>query len=767
MSFFLQIWAVLYRRIVIHKRSKAQLTRSIITSLFTSLVSLYVQWKINQNDKLKTSPYSFQTYAVRREAFAVIADNITREQDFTMNLILDTKNLILQETKIKPHQLDFYNSRDFDNWIYDQSVGGKQFPQYHNTELIFAFEVRYDEKSRTPFQVTVYHNSSDTAPSKAAYHMSRLLYKRLLNNSNADIKISHTRLGRHYTRDLAASTSPAFITFGVINICILFISQAIEDLCTERRPYMILCGLSKFAYWIGCFIADFIVWAFIASCFWLIYYYAQTPIFYDHPLTSFIIMIGTGPGLIMLVYCLAFVFDSQDSASNYAYFILMVPFIILSGGTQITQNEKFNKLLEKAELVYPVTDLFILLFYIGDDQFNQKYLYSLPANFVLYAIALIIIEIAIKQAEKSQASFNFSFYADEFKKRREKHVSIGAKEHEKDVKKNKDKYILKCIDVCRLFFTSKRHALPAVNNVTIGVKRGETFGLLGANGAGKTTLMKMIYGRIPYSKGEITMNGKPIKNGMIAYCPQFDDHLSPDLTGRENLKFYSLIFGMSSAEFNKMFPNILRYLDLAEHVDKVFSEMSGGNQRKVSIAVALLSSSSLVMFDEPTSSLDPVARHNVHQLLTNFKGKKTFVLCTHLLNEAESLCDDIAIMIKGCVYTYGSPQLLANYFGKEWKIDVLMETQDMSNSVDAFIKENLPTAHLTFERQRTRIYLVPCDSFSLAQVFDIMQKGVDEKCGISYYTCSSSTLEKVFMELVKMAETGHETLLKVDKKRKA
>ncbi|EAX91570.1 ABC transporter family protein [Trichomonas vaginalis G3] len=263
----------------------------------------------------------------------------------------------------------------------------------------------------------------------------------------------------------------------------------------------------------------------------------------------------------------------------------------------------------------------------------------------------------------------------------------------------------------------------------------------------------MIYGRLPQSHGQILMEGKPVKKGMIALCPQFDDHLSPELTGYENLRFYSLLYGIGFSEFEKLLKNIIKGLDLEEHINKMISQMSGGNQRKISIAIALMSSSPLILLDEPTSSLDPTARQHVHDLITRSKGNKTFILCTHLLSEAEKLCDNIAIIIKGCVYTYGTPQFLTSHFGREWKLDVLIDDVNYSETVKGFIEANIPTAKFSFERHRTLVFSIPSETISLTQVFEIMQRAIDTKIGVSYFTCSSCTLEKVFMELVKIADT--------------
>jgi ABC-type multidrug transport system ATPase subunit len=141
-------------------------------------------------------------------------------------------------------------------------------------------------------------------------------------------------------------------------------------------------------------------------------------------------------------------------------------------------------------------------------------------------------------------------------------------------------------------------------------------------------------------------------------------------------------------------------------------------------------------------------------MITSFKGEKTFMLCTHLLSEAEALCDNISIMIKGCVYTVGSPGYLSDKFGTEFKVDVMLtDNSDAAGAAcDEFFAERLPKAKLSITRPRARIYNVPASDLTLAQLFTVMEEGKEDKAGFNYYTCSSSSLERVFMEIVHMSE---------------
>jgi ABC-type multidrug transport system ATPase subunit len=134
------------------------------------------------------------------------------------------------------------------------------------------------------------------------------------------------------------------------------------------------------------------------------------------------------------------------------------------------------------------------------------------------------------------------------------------------------------------------------------------------------------------------------------------------------------------------------------------------------------------------------------------------MLCTHLLSEAESLCDNLSIMIKGCVYTVGTPSYLSDKFGIAFKVDVMLidESQDSAKDCDKFFEQRLPTAELSIARPKARIYTVPAADITLPYLFTVMEEGKQSNCGFNYYTCSSSSLERVFMEIVHLSERGND-----------
>ena len=214
--------------------------------------------------------------------------------------------------------------------------------------------------------------------------------------------------------------------------------------------------------------------------------------------------------------------------------------------------------------------------------------------------------------------------------------------------------------------------LVAVDGITFDVAPNECFGLLGPNGAGKSTTVKMLFAFSPRSSGtldvfglDIWRHGKTIKRrlGVVSQ----DDNLDPDLTVRENLLVYARYFGIPSKEAVKRAAELLDFMQLAEKADKKVPELSGGMKRRLTIARALINGPELVILDEPTTGLDPQARHLVWTRLRALKKQgATLVLTTHYMEEAAQLCDRLCVMDKGKIIALGTPaDLVLEHAGRE------------------------------------------------------------------------------------------------------
>ena len=212
----------------------------------------------------------------------------------------------------------------------------------------------------------------------------------------------------------------------------------------------------------------------------------------------------------------------------------------------------------------------------------------------------------------------------------------------------------------------------AVNNISFEVPRGESFGLLGPNGAGKSTTMKMIAAVSTRSSGNLEVLGMdpntegPSIRSQLGVVPQ-EDNLDQELRVRENLIAYGRFFGMPRAEASKRADELLEFAQLTDRVKSKVEPLSGGMKRRLTIARSLMNDPQMLLLDEPTTGLDPQARHILWDRLFRLKERgTTLVLTTHYMDEAEQLSDRIIVVDKGEIMAEGSPaQLIRQYSSKE------------------------------------------------------------------------------------------------------
>jgi lipooligosaccharide transport system ATP-binding protein len=212
----------------------------------------------------------------------------------------------------------------------------------------------------------------------------------------------------------------------------------------------------------------------------------------------------------------------------------------------------------------------------------------------------------------------------------------------------------------------------AVRGISFEVRDGECFGFLGPNGAGKSTTIRMITCTSPVSGGRLRVAGldasqhpREIKS-LLGVVPQ-EDNLDPDLSVRKNLEVYARYYGMSAHESGPQIDEVLGLFQLAERSGDTVDDLSGGMKRRLVIARSLVHDPRILVLDEPTTGLDPQARHLVWQKLRLLKSRGvTMILTTHYMDEAAHLCDRLVIMNRGVILTQGQPnELLAQHVGHE------------------------------------------------------------------------------------------------------
>ena len=218
-----------------------------------------------------------------------------------------------------------------------------------------------------------------------------------------------------------------------------------------------------------------------------------------------------------------------------------------------------------------------------------------------------------------------------------------------------------------------------VDNVSLAINKGECFGLLGPNGAGKTTTLRLLLGLIAPASGELSLLGHAVPKHArearlrVGVVPQIDN-LDPDFSVAENLLVYGRYFGMQDAEIEARIPALLEFANLAHKRDVKIPTLSGGMKRRLTLARALVNDPDVIFLDEPTTGLDPQARHLIWQRLRELTAQgKTLLLTTHFMDEAERLCHRLAILDQGRMIAHDTPRALISQHIEPMVVEVFGE----------------------------------------------------------------------------------------------
>ena len=228
----------------------------------------------------------------------------------------------------------------------------------------------------------------------------------------------------------------------------------------------------------------------------------------------------------------------------------------------------------------------------------------------------------------------------------------------------------------------------AVDGIDVAVERGEAFGFLGPNGAGKSSTMRMIGCVSPPTGGELRiLDMDPLRDGpriraRLGVCPQLDN-LDLELTVRENLTTYARFFGIPRKVARRRADELLEFVQLTERADSKVEPLSGGMKRRLTIARALVNEPEIVLLDEPTTGLDPQARHLVWERLFRLKQQGvTLVLTTHYMDEAEQLCDRLVVMDGGKIVAEGSPRALIDRYSTREVVELRFNVESQEVFAD-------------------------------------------------------------------------------------
>lgn len=305
---------------------------------------------------------------------------------------------------------------------------------------------------------------------------------------------------------------------------------------------------------------------------------------------------------------------------------------------------------------------------------------------------------------------------------------------------------MSCINVEHL---SKLYgSIKAVDNVVLSVRSGQVFGFLGPNGAGKSTTIKLLTTLIPPSSGTLTILGiNAIKNpiqirykiGVVLQQPSYE----PSLTVEKSLDKYGMMWNVPKIERKKRMEQLIKDFDLMDIRKKRNEDLSIGQRRRVQVAREFMHDMELLFLDEPTVGLDPSARRKLLDYLKNkVKTGLTIFYTTHILSEAEYLCDEIAIIDKGKILTVDTPEALKNRFGKEKTIKIhLLEKQYEITTLLSGIAD----CKIDFDSGTNIVIHSEQSELILLQVLRILN---DNKIEIEDLSAIPTNLEEIFLKMV-------------------
>ena len=282
----------------------------------------------------------------------------------------------------------------------------------------------------------------------------------------------------------------------------------------------------------------------------------------------------------------------------------------------------------------------------------------------------------------------------------------------------------------------------AVNNFSMELQAGECVGLIGPNGAGKSTLIKVISDIIHPTAGEVLLNGIKISKmkSEIGYLPQYPNFFHW-MTARETLMFMGQLSGLKKEELSKSIPKILEKVGLKDEENAKVSTFSGGMKQRLGIAQALLHKPSLIVMDEPVSALDPIGRREVLNLIEEIKKDTTILLSTHILGDAEEICERFVIIKDGTkIEDTTITELLHRNSENKLMIEITAKDQKWIEIVKKlpYVKD----VEVVGLKIKVKVESIEINKNML------LQNALEHKVNIVKFEMSNDTLEEIFLKLV-------------------
>ncbi|XP_055583804.1 ATP-binding cassette sub-family A member 10-like isoform X1 [Falco cherrug] len=588
-----------------------------------------------------------------------------------------------------------------------------------------------------------------------------------------------------------------FISFYLVYMLLLFpgfpphlAMGYMQDYKVGARAQLRISGLFPSAYWCGQALVDIpLCWFLLFSMFGLQFAMSNVSGSIDNLFLLIMTTFGYGISIILFIYVISFVFRNGWNCDFWSFILVVVCFVsyIISRVMDFSIDPQVS--LYVMSLLIPIYPLMAVIIsrhqiFIEDaDMFGvtqqhdvliavfAPYIHSVGFIFLLryleikYGGAVLrkdpIFRISPRRASSHQHPEELEEEDEDVKAERAAvRDAIAAPGQE-------GKSVIIVSNLCKEYKIKqagsvfKKKKKMATKNVSFCVKKGEVLGLLGPNGAGKSTAIKMIAGETTPTAGQVLMkrgdgadpHPQDHTPAFLGYCPQ-EDPLWPDLTVHEHLKVYAAVKGVCKEEMAAAVNRIVNALQLQDYLKKKARKLSAGITRKLCFAMCMLGNPMVLLLDEPSTGTDPSGQRCVWKTIrAALKTKESgAILTTHYMEEAEAVCDRVAIMVSGQLRCIGSIQYLKNKFGKGYLLEIKVKDPEHTDLLHAEILRIFPSAARQERFPSLLVYKVPMeDALPLSQSFCKLEEAKRNR-NLEEYSFSLNTLAQVFLELSREQE---------------
>jgi len=572
----------------------------------------------------------------------------------------------------------------------------------------------------------------------------------------------------------------SYISFLFIGLALCFApcgfaTELVKEREKKIKHQLSVMGVNPVIYWLSAFTRDFALLS-IPAIIVIILIWAMNieSLTGDAFIFVFFLILFFMPTMISFIYLLSMMFDRYQTCQTYLPALVnilgMFPYLLIAG-LDMGGEREISTILHYVFVVWnPPYAIIGGLHFIGmvsilanvENREPTMSDYLDPANSVLPTLLIVVVDFFLiilginlyshyrnrqaipKGPERSLLSPD--------------NEDSDGQEFEEDIEVINLRKTFPIPDENSGGFCSKQKKKEkvVVDGVDFSVGVGQCYGLLGPNGAGKTTTLSMLTGSTYPTSGTAKIGGYDLSKERIkvfevlGYCPQHDA-LFDELTPEEHLKLYATIKDIDPTTIQNRVEGFLQMMGIVEHKAKQSKNISGGTKRKLSFAISLVGEPTVAIMDEPSTGMDPASRHKMWLIVRKNIGGKASILTTHSMEEAEELCTNIGIMIKGKMECSGSPQELKERFGEGYQLDVKVPVAKVTE-FKAFLGKLFSETELVEEHLGRMTYKIPKNQITLAALFGSFEEN-KRALEIEDYSISQTTLEQVFISFAKRQES--------------